>query len=842
MLSSKSKSSMSDSSSNKSIPATPRSINKSTPATPRVSKNGRLGSAKVDPNSPSPQQKLRTSVERSPGSVNSKSTADHRLPRISTPPDKQPRTLKESELQTQLTLAQEDLKMVKEKLAFEEKEKARALEELIETKKAVEEANEKLEDALLSQKLAEESSELDKFRADEVEQSAIEAAQKREEEWQEEFGHVRSQHAVDVAALVSATQELQMVKQELLMTTEAKNSALGHAEDAMKIAEVHVGKVEALSAEISRLNSLLDSMFESHSKETAEIINKFDYEAEVLKHELGKAKAAEEKLVDAEALVEVLKVQLFDAKMSESNALSLVDEQKKKVELLQFQLEEANRSESELKHYLASVIKQLEETEVVCNDAKSEMNSLNAKVEALELELATYKEDLKESDQKLELAMQEVLDFEKKAEVLKFEIQKVEEEKEHALNNEKIACLNVENLTQENTKLAVELEITKEESGKAKKAMESLASALHEFSIETKDAQERLLIKQGQLDIASAEAEQLKTALKNEQEKYEHILDEAKYEIICLKKMVEKSEAEAKELRLEWDLKEHSLISVIQKSEKEIASIKLQKDNAVESLEKQKDEAKLAEKEASKLVDQMRLVEAELISTKNSMEEMMAETSNLKERLLDKENELQNITQENDELRIRDAAASEKIKELSERLTELTTSNSHENEEHGENRELLEFDLPPMSAEAMPEKISESKTEESRAPFNKEEMLKKDTTVVEIDNANGKTDENHNGHGNVEEEVPVRMEVKLCEGDNSSDKQLSSVREDNTESVDDDIDPKIVINNHLDHVNGEKTKTGDNASPDKQRQQQQKKKKALLLKLGSILKKKSNPK
>ncbi|KAL0913505.1 hypothetical protein M5K25_016971 [Dendrobium thyrsiflorum] len=841
MLTSKSKSSKSDSSSNRS-----------TPATPRVSKIGRPGSAKVEPNSPSPLQNPRPSVERSPRSVNSKSTSDRRSLGISTPPDKHPRPLRGSELQAQLTLVQEDLKKVKEKLDFEENEKARALEELKEAKKAAQEANEKLEDALLSQKLAEESSELDKFRADEVEQSAIEAAQKREEEWLEELGHVRNQHAVDVAALLSATQELQRVKQELLMTTEAKNSALGHADDAMKIAEINVEKMEMLSGEVSHLKSLLESELESHSKEMAEMINKFDSEAEVLKLELRKAKAAEEKLVDVEALVEVLKVQVLNAKIAESNALYLVDEQKKKLELLESQLEEASISESTINYSLASVMKQLEEKEVVCNDAKSEIESLNVKVEGLELEVARHNEDLKESDRRLDLAKQEILNMEKKAELINFEIQKAEEEKENALNNEKIACFNVESLTQENNKLAVELEITKEELGKAKKSMESLASALRELSMESRDTQERLLIKQGQLDIASAEAEELKSALKNEQEKHEQILDEAKYEIVCLKKTIEKSEKEAKELRIEWDLKEHTLISVIQKSEEEIASIKLHKDNAVEALERQKDEVKLAEEETSKLLDKMRLVETELVATKKSMEEVMAETSNLKERLLDKENELQNITQENDELQIRDAAALEKIKELSELLTELRTSKSNENgdvrrnRENGENGELsdshVEFDLLTTPTDDMQDH-TETKTEESGIPNKGEEILKKDTKVVDIDDANGNTEENHNGLGNSEEEESVNMDVKLFEADKirTIDKQLSLEREDNTESVDDEPESKIV-NSNLDNVNEENATNGNNTSLDKQQQQQQKKKKALLHKFGNMLKKKSNPK
>ncbi|KAI9074245.1 hypothetical protein K1719_043810 [Acacia pycnantha] len=60
----------------------------------------------------------------------------------------------------------------------------------------------------------------------------------KEEEWQKELESVRNQHALDVAALLSATQELQQIKQEVTMVIDAKNCALSHADDATKIAEI----------------------------------------------------------------------------------------------------------------------------------------------------------------------------------------------------------------------------------------------------------------------------------------------------------------------------------------------------------------------------------------------------------------------------------------------------------------------------------------------------------------------------------------------------------------------------------------------------------------------------
>ena len=75
-----------------------------------------------------------------------------------------------------------------------EKEKAQANEELKEAQRLAEEANEKLREALVAQKRAEENSEIEKFRAVEMEQARIEASQKKEEEWQKEVEAVRNQY------------------------------------------------------------------------------------------------------------------------------------------------------------------------------------------------------------------------------------------------------------------------------------------------------------------------------------------------------------------------------------------------------------------------------------------------------------------------------------------------------------------------------------------------------------------------------------------------------------------------------------------------------------------------
>ncbi|PSS04571.1 WEB family protein [Actinidia chinensis var. chinensis] len=470
------------------------SNNKASPATPRVSKLTR-GVAKSDADSPSPLQNPRLSVDRSPRSINSKPTVDRRSPKLATPPEKQPtRVLKGSELQAQFSLLQEDVKKAKEQLVLVEKEKAHAIEELKEAQRLGEEANEKLREALVAQKRAEENSEIDKFRAVEMEQAGIEAAQKKEEEWQKELEAVRNQHALDVSALLSATEELQRVKQELAMTCDAKNQALGHADDATKIAEFNAEKVEVLSAELVRLKALLDSKLETEANENTRLVSELNSEIETLKRELEKVKSYEEKLQEKEASIEQLNIDLEAAKMTESYARNLVEEWQMKVEDLEVQAEEANRLERSASESLESVMKQLEGSNDLLHDAKSEIASLKEKVGLLEMSFGRQRGDLEESERLCDMAKEEAADMARKLDCLKSKLETVKEEKTQALNHEKLAAASVQTLLEEKNKLINELETSRNEEEKSKQAMESLSAALHEVSSESREDQRKAII------------------------------------------------------------------------------------------------------------------------------------------------------------------------------------------------------------------------------------------------------------------------------------------------------------------------------------------------------------
>ncbi|XP_061354425.1 WEB family protein At3g02930, chloroplastic-like [Gastrolobium bilobum] len=850
-MASKSRSNLSETP-NKAPPATPNKAqpathNKASPATPRVSKLSK-GVSKSESESPSPLQNSRLSAERSPRSLNSKSTAERKSPRpTSTPPEKQPaKAAKGSELQTQLNLAQEDLKKAKEQLIQTEKEKAKAIGELKEAQKVAEEANEKLREALVAQKRAEDNSEIEKFRAVELEQAGIEAAQKKEEEWQKELESVRSQHAVDVAALLSTTQELQRVKQEIAMTCDAKNQALSHADDATKIAELHVQKAENLSAELTRLKALLDSKQETEASEN-KVLLKQKTEIEALMQELEKAKGYDEKLAEKETYIEQLNVDLEAAKMAESYAHSLLGEWKRKFDELEMRVEEANKLERSASVSLESVMKQLEENNDLLHDAESEVSSLKEKVGLLEMTIGRQRGDLESSEHRLLVAKEESLEMSKKVESLKSELEKVKEERAQALNNEKLAASSVQTLLEEKNKLINELENCRDEEEKSKNAMESLASALHEVSAEARDAKEKLLANHAEHENYETQIEDLKLVLKATNEKYESMLDDARHEIDVLTCSVENYKNDIENSKAEWEQRELHLVNCLKKTEEEKSSLGKEINRLTYLLKEAEEEASAKMEEEAQLKENLKEVEAEAIHLQEALKEAQAESMKLKESLLDKENEFQNIFQENEELRSRESDSIKKVEELSKLLEEATTR--HQTEENGDLTDSeKDYDLLPKVVEFSEEnghggedvsKVELPANEEGLGQsLNEESILLNDKSdkieSPKPESMNGKMKEDGG-----KENVSAAVEFKMWESCKIEKKEFSPEREPEPESFEEEVNSKIEGGEGFDQINGASvTENIDDGGSSPSKQQVKKKKKPLLGKFGSLLKKK----
>ncbi|KAL8127624.1 WEB family protein At3g02930, chloroplastic-like [Apium graveolens] len=922
---------------------------KGSPATPRIPKLSR-GASKSETNSPSPLQSSRLSVDSSPRSVTSKPSVDRRSPKISTVPDKQPTRLsKGSVLQAQLNFVQEDLKKANEKLAEVEKEKEQAIDELKEAQRLAEEANGKLTEALVAQKRAEEESEIEKFRAVEMEQAGIDASQKKDEEWKTELEDVKNQHALNVSALLSANQELQKVKQELAMTTDAKHQALSHADEATKVAEIHAMKVESITAELAQLKALLDCRNEpvadnnentllelksnvetlkqelekakayeseasNYSKmvlqlkseiealkeelqkaddfydeklakteaaleqlnlelETAKIavacangkVKEYEVEAsnqrtiemelksevETLKQQLETANEHEDKVVENEAAIEQLNVELEAARMAESYAHNLLEEWQKRVEELEINAEQANRLEKSASESLDSIMKQLEESNDLLHAAESEIASLKEKVGLLEMSLGSQRGDLEVSERSIYMAKEQASEMAKEIESLKYELDTVKDEKIQALNNEKLAADSVQTLLEEKNKIINELEKYRKDEEKSKKAMESLASALHEVSLEAREAKEKLLSSQDEHENLETQVENLKLVLRASNEKYESMLDDAKHEIDVLTKLIQQSEQDQQAAKADREQRELHLMDCLNKSEEESSSMTKEVSKLVMSLKEAESEASEAKEEQVQLKNTLAEADSEIKYLKELLGEAKAESMKLKESLMDKENELQNVIEENEELQSKESASLNKVKELSKLLEEATIRKQAE-----ENGDLTDsekdYDMLPkvvefseqnghrkeentkLELQHIPELVKEIPLEESNVLYVK--TVDSDAETMDLDEKpKGDESKEKDSDNSVEVEFKMWESCKIEDNDFLESAEKESIEEVDTKTENDNSDQS----NGLSSTEDPSTVVLENGGSSPTKELGHKKKKPLLHKFGNLLKKKS---
>ncbi|KAG2335224.1 hypothetical protein Bca52824_006404 [Brassica carinata] len=779
---------------------------KSSPATPKVARSSRAVN-KSETTSPS----SRLSLDRSSPSSKS-SSVERRSPKVPTPPEKtQARVVAKGSAeptQTRLSLTQikEDLKKANEKISSLEKEKAKALDELKEAKKESEEASLKLDDALKAQKNIEENSEIEKFQAVEA---GIEAVQKKEEELKKELEKVKNQHASDSAALLSVTKELQRVNEELAKVNEVKSKALSQADDSSKTAEM-------LSSELTRLKALLDSS-------ESEMVGKLKEEIVVLKRDLERARSFEAEVKEQEMLIKKLNADLEASKMGESCAQSSSEEWKSKAKELESQVEEAKNLERSASLSLDSVMKQLEGSNDKLHDAESEITDLKEKIVTLETTVARQKEDLEESGRRLA----ELSKIEKEVDSLKNELETKEEEKNRALDKERDASLNVQRLLEQRKKLLEDLESSKEEEEKSKKAMESLASALHEVSSEGRELKEKLL-SQGDQEYET-QIEDLKLVIKATSEKYETMLDEARHEIDVLVSAVEQTKKHFESSKTEWEMKEANLVDYGKKMEEEVASMGKEMSRLDGLLKRTEEEADAAWKREGETKESLKEVEDEVVC----LQESLGEAMKLKENLLEKENELRNLVHVNEELRGKEDAALRKIEELSKLLEEATLA---------EEEEEKEYDLLPKVVEFSSENGHRSIEEEEGAPQE------------HISNGNGVEEKDMNGKPEVKEkkeESPpddgekddsVEVIFKMWESCQIEKKEAVPDKKAELESQEAEEDSR-----KIDESDKTSTDNVDETAEDElvmEEKKINKKKKTLLGKVGNLLKKKAavNPK
>ncbi|KAI5017695.1 hypothetical protein ZWY2020_042583 [Hordeum vulgare] len=524
--------------------------------------------------------------------------------RTSATPDRQPRVAKASELQAQLNLVQEDLRNAREHLANIDRDRAQVHGDLVLTKTLADEAYQKLEESLAAQRRAEEALELERFKSVEREQASMELARRKEEEWQRKHADITKRHAQDVNSLAKATKELENAMGELAVTAQAKNSALSRADEAEKTTQGIAKRMEILMAEVTRLKSEM----ESREKGAEEIIDKLRSEATELRAELQRAMAFQEKLVRAEEVVEGLKVDIAYAKRAEMDADQSAQGWKNKAAALNDRLVAITSLNKSNEEALASLTKSFQE-------AQSQLLQLTEKAAASECEASQYKEGFLETNRRLDIVRKEASDLQAAIDSLRSEHELLNEAHRQVVSNEKAASSQISILGGDKVRLQQELDEAREEKNKAKKGVEDVAAALRQVSAEAREAKERVLAKQTELDHAQLQISELKTTTKNAGDKHQLMLHESN----CLKEKVEMLESEAKNAKENYELILDESNHLKKTVERLGSEAKILQDDRVskevrfaEMLRRSEEEASYVRSEMSKLMESLAAAETEL--------------------------------------------------------------------------------------------------------------------------------------------------------------------------------------------------------------------------------------
>ncbi|KAK6926839.1 hypothetical protein RJ641_008558, partial [Dillenia turbinata] len=204
---------------------------------PRAVRQLKHSGPEADSSSPS-NQSSRATKDRSP------KITERRSPR--SPVTEKKRLSRVSELESQISQLQEDLKKVKDQLSSSESCKRQAQQEVEDSKKQHLAMSSKVEE---TQKQLQELSASEESRLIEIQK----VSQERDKAWQSELQALQQQHSNDLAALASAFTEIQRLKVQLEMVAESEAAQTKHAESE------HI-ELETLKKKLAETLSLVENM------------------------------------------------------------------------------------------------------------------------------------------------------------------------------------------------------------------------------------------------------------------------------------------------------------------------------------------------------------------------------------------------------------------------------------------------------------------------------------------------------------------------------------------------------------------------------------------------------
>ncbi|KAL6145864.1 hypothetical protein ACLB2K_056548 [Fragaria x ananassa] len=244
--------------------------------------------------------------------------AERRSPRSPVAERKLPRRV--SELESQLSQLQEDLKRAKDQLNSSESAKRRCQKEAEEAKNQLLAMSAKLEE---SEQQLQEISASEDARIQELRQ----LSQDRDRAWESELQAVQQQRSMDSTALASAINEIQKLKDQLEMVADSKATQSRHADSA-------------------------------------------DAEIQTLRMELS----------ETLSLIEKLKTELSDCKESEARAVDLIDSTHMQLERANATIESLKSDKTKGSEYYNSLSMELEQSKDRIKSLESLVSKLQAEV------------------------------------------------------------------------------------------------------------------------------------------------------------------------------------------------------------------------------------------------------------------------------------------------------------------------------------------------------------------------------------------------------------------------------------------------------------------------------
>lgn len=455
---------------------------------------------------------------------------------------------------------------------------------------------------------------------------------------------------------------------------EERDQALDQLREKMVAHEVNTKSSEALSPRrASKVFAELTTVKELLSNSQKELAAK-EKSFESMKHELDQAKQLEKQLADRDSTISRLDEELRNAKIFELRAMDLYTESKMRNKELESELEKEKQSEKRVLESGVSQTKELEAAKTELGESKLLIASLREQLQKLQ---SSSSVSSREKNPKNELA-------------------------------EKSASSKTVSSQQEIDALRKELKVALEGEEHNMKAMNDLALALREVATEANQAKEKLITAELELEHMKEEAEQMKVKARSTEEKYRKLLDEAKEELELHKNTADRLRLEAEDAQLAWSGKEMGFVGVIRQVEEEKALTDQENAKLTDSLKASENTSRKAREENHKLREIVKRSLNEANVAKEAAKIAKEEISALEGSLAEKDEALDYLTREIERLRISEAAANEKMKELKKLLSQA-------------NSELRTEDREEASTAFMsPESVFED---------HKEDYSKEDTTI-----------------------------------------------------------------------------------------------------------------